>query len=129
MGPPAPKPDHEPGPLAFGDPDYIRRVLTGAGFDEIAVERAHPTIIGGSPEEEARPDLEHDRHSADLCRHRIQKSPPVPTGPLEMHKQLDDTLSQRLPQLSFVPIFSSWSSETLPAGLRVIMVSRSSDTR
>jgi SAM-dependent methyltransferase len=54
LGPPAPLPAHEPGPLAFGDPDYIRGVLAAAGFAEIAVERAHPTIIGGSPEEEAR---------------------------------------------------------------------------
>jgi len=54
LGPPAPLPAHEPGPLAFGDPDYIRAVLAAAGFAEIAVERAHPTIIGGSPEEEAR---------------------------------------------------------------------------
>ena len=57
LGPPAPLPAHEPGPLAFGDPDYIRGVLTAAGFAEIAVERAHPTIIGGSPEEEARQAL------------------------------------------------------------------------
>jgi len=54
LGPPAPPPAHEPGPLAFGDPDYIRRVLATAGFAEIAVDRAHPTIICGSPEEEAR---------------------------------------------------------------------------
>jgi SAM-dependent methyltransferase len=54
LGPPVPPPAHEPGPLAFGDPDYIRRVLVAAGFAEIAVERAHPTIICGTPEEEAR---------------------------------------------------------------------------
>ena len=54
LGPPEPPPAHEPGPLAFGDPDYIRGVLTTAGFAEIAVERAHPTIICGSLEEEAR---------------------------------------------------------------------------
>jgi SAM-dependent methyltransferase len=54
LGPPEPPPTHEPGPLAFGNPDYIRGVLTTAGFAEIAVERAHPTIICGSPEEEAR---------------------------------------------------------------------------
>jgi hypothetical protein len=46
LGPPAPSPAQEPGPLAFGDPDYIRGVLAAAGFAEIAVERAHPTIIG-----------------------------------------------------------------------------------
>ena len=54
LGPPAPLPAHEPGPLAFGDPDYIRRILAAAGFADITVDRAHPTIIGGSPEEEAR---------------------------------------------------------------------------
>ena len=57
LGPPAPRPAHEPGPLAFADPDYIRGFLAAAGFAEIAVERAHPTIIGGSPEEEARQAL------------------------------------------------------------------------
>jgi SAM-dependent methyltransferase len=58
LGPPAPRSTHErahePGPLAFGDPDFICRVLAAAGFAEITVERAHPTIIGGTPEEEAR---------------------------------------------------------------------------
>ena len=57
LGPPAPQPAHEPSPLAFADPDYIRGVLAAAGFAEITVERAHPTIIGGSPEEEARQAL------------------------------------------------------------------------
>src|SRR3984893_12766018 len=56
LGPPAPQPAHEPSPLAFADPD-IRGVLAAAGFAEITVERAHPTVIGGSPEEEARQAL------------------------------------------------------------------------
>jgi SAM-dependent methyltransferase len=54
LGPPPVSPEREVGPLAFGDPDYIRRILSEAGFTGITVERAHPTIIGGSPEEEAR---------------------------------------------------------------------------
>jgi SAM-dependent methyltransferase len=57
LGPPAPSTNREPGPLAFGDPEYIRGVLAAAGFADIAVERAHPTIICGSPEEEARQAL------------------------------------------------------------------------
>jgi len=57
LGPPAPPPAHQPGPLAFGDPDYIRRVLATAGFVEVNVDRAHPTIVCGSPEEEARQAL------------------------------------------------------------------------
>jgi hypothetical protein len=44
-------------PLAFGDPNYIRRVLATAGFVEVNVDRAHPTIVCGSPEEEARQAL------------------------------------------------------------------------
>jgi SAM-dependent methyltransferase len=57
LGPPTPRAAHEPGPLAFADPDYIRGFLTAAGFAEIAVERAHPTIIGGKPDEEAQQAL------------------------------------------------------------------------
>jgi SAM-dependent methyltransferase len=57
LGPPAPKPSTVPGPLAFGDPDYVSRVLAAAGFADISVERAHPTIEGGSPEEEAKAAL------------------------------------------------------------------------
>ena len=53
LGPPGPAPTQEPGPLAFADPDYIRQFLSAAGFVEIAVERAHPTVLGGTPEEEA----------------------------------------------------------------------------
>jgi hypothetical protein len=36
---------------------YIRGFLAEAGFAEITVERARPTIIGGSPEEEAQQAL------------------------------------------------------------------------
>jgi SAM-dependent methyltransferase len=57
LGPPAPASAHEAGPLAFGDPDYVRRVLSASGFAAIAVERAHPTIVCGSAEEESRQAL------------------------------------------------------------------------
>jgi SAM-dependent methyltransferase len=57
LGPPAKPEGREPGPLAFGNPDYIQRILVAAGFAEIAVDRAHPTILCGSPEEEARQAL------------------------------------------------------------------------
>jgi SAM-dependent methyltransferase len=57
LGPPPAPPAREPGPLAFGDPAYIRGILTAAGFTDIAVERAYPMIICGSPEEEARQAL------------------------------------------------------------------------
>ena len=54
LGPPAPRPEREPGPHAFGDPDYLQQVLTQAGLAAVAIERAHPVIHGGPPEEEAR---------------------------------------------------------------------------
>jgi SAM-dependent methyltransferase len=54
LGPPAPRPAHEPGPHAFADPDYLREILAGAGFTAVAIERAHPMIDGGSAAEEAR---------------------------------------------------------------------------
>jgi SAM-dependent methyltransferase len=57
VGPPAPPSTHQPGPLAFGDPDYIQQVLAAAGFVEVNVDRAHPMIVCGSPEEEARQAL------------------------------------------------------------------------
>lgn len=38
LGPPAPTPPHAPGPHVFGDRDYLRGVLTGAGFADAAIE-------------------------------------------------------------------------------------------
>ena len=57
LGPPAPSTGYVPGPLSFGDPNHIRGFLSAAGFADIKIERAHPTIIGGSAEEEARQAL------------------------------------------------------------------------
>ena len=57
LGPAATSPEHEVGPLAFGNTDYVRRILAGAGFADISIERARPTIIGGSAVEEARQAL------------------------------------------------------------------------
>jgi SAM-dependent methyltransferase len=53
LGPPAARPPHEPGPLAFSDPDYVRSFLGSAGFADIAIEREHPEVIASSPAEEA----------------------------------------------------------------------------
>lgn len=81
LGPPAPQPANAPSPLAFADPDYIHRVLAGAGFAEVTVERAHPTIIGGSPEEEAQQAmmlgptarLIEEKNPAELTRQTIAR--------------------------------------------------------
>jgi len=53
LGAPAPKPPHEPGPLAFSDPDYVRSFLRSAGFAEIAIDREHPEVFAATPAEEA----------------------------------------------------------------------------
>ena len=45
LGPPAPKPPHSPGPMAFADPDYVHEFLGKAGFAEVAVNREHPEIF------------------------------------------------------------------------------------
>jgi SAM-dependent methyltransferase len=59
LGPATPAPAHDPGPgpLAFGDSGYVNRVLSAAGFAEVNIDRVHPTIVCGSPEEEARQAL------------------------------------------------------------------------
>ena len=53
LGPPAPKPPHAPGPLAFADPEYVRSVLERAGYEGIEIRREAPDMIGASPEQEA----------------------------------------------------------------------------
>jgi hypothetical protein len=57
LGPPAPQPANAP--AHSPSPTWIisRGFLAGASFAEVTVERAHPTIIGGSPEEEAQQAL------------------------------------------------------------------------
>jgi SAM-dependent methyltransferase len=53
LGPPAPKPPHAPGPMAFSDPDYVRSFLGAAGFDGVRIDRETANIFGSSPQEEA----------------------------------------------------------------------------
>jgi SAM-dependent methyltransferase len=53
VGPPRPKPPHAPGPMALGDPDYMRGVLSGAGFTGIAIEPTRFHVIGKSAASEA----------------------------------------------------------------------------
>jgi SAM-dependent methyltransferase len=79
LGRPAPSTGYVPGPLAFEDPDHVRGVLSAAGFTDVEIERAHPTIIGTSPEEEARQALTmgptarliEEKKPADLIRRVI----------------------------------------------------------
>ncbi len=46
---PPPLGPEDPGPMSFGDPDRVRRVLTSAGLTDIAIERSNtPFRIGGN---------------------------------------------------------------------------------
>ena len=53
LGPPAPKPPHAPGPVAFSDVAYLRDILESAGFAAPRIVTENITIAGGSPDEEA----------------------------------------------------------------------------
>jgi hypothetical protein len=39
--------------LAFAEPEYVRSILEGAGYEAIEIRRETPDIIGASPQEEA----------------------------------------------------------------------------
>ena len=53
VGPPKPQPPHAPGPMALSDPDYVRGILSGAGFTGIAVEPTRFHVVGKSAASEA----------------------------------------------------------------------------
>jgi SAM-dependent methyltransferase len=46
LGPPAPQPATAPGPHVFGNRDYLRGILTAAGFADIAIAPRHFHIRG-----------------------------------------------------------------------------------
>src|SRR5262249_7669465 len=81
LGPPAPKPAHAPGPLAFTDTDYVRNILDDAGFEQVRIAREAVDIIGSTPNNEARfacmmgpSGALLDEHNADaLTRNAIQQ--------------------------------------------------------
>src|SRR5437660_8153070 len=53
VGPPKPQPPHVPGPMALSDPEYVRGVLSGAGFTGIAIDPTRFHVIGKSAASEA----------------------------------------------------------------------------
>jgi len=48
LGPPAPQAARAPGPNAYGERDYLRDILTGAGFGELAIEARRFLVHGES---------------------------------------------------------------------------------
>src|SRR5260370_18626258 len=55
VGPPAPALPYAPGPMAFRDPDYLRGILSPAGFANIRVYKRAFHVLGRS----AASDPEH----------------------------------------------------------------------
>lgn len=53
VGPPAPQPPEAPGPMAFQNPDYLRRILDGAGFSNVRIEKRAFHVVGQSAQAEA----------------------------------------------------------------------------
>ena len=53
VGPPKPTLPHAPGPMAFREPDYLRRILTEAGFAGINIEPRAFHVVGRSAAQEA----------------------------------------------------------------------------
>jgi SAM-dependent methyltransferase len=53
LGAPAPVAPHQPGPMAFRDPDYLRGILEKAGFADIDIEPRGFDVRGRSAAEEA----------------------------------------------------------------------------
>lgn len=54
LGAPAPVDPHQPGPMAFRDPAYLRDILTKAGFGEIDIAPQGFRIIGLTAKSEAQ---------------------------------------------------------------------------
>jgi SAM-dependent methyltransferase len=53
VGPPAPALPYAPGPMAFRDPEYLRGILSPAGFAEIGVDKRTFHVIGRGAASEA----------------------------------------------------------------------------
>jgi SAM-dependent methyltransferase len=54
LGAPEPRPPHAPGPMGLADRDYVTRILTSAGFRDIAITPTPVRIVGESLSDETR---------------------------------------------------------------------------
>jgi SAM-dependent methyltransferase len=72
LGAPAPVDPHEPGPMAFRDPTYLREILAKAGFAEIDITPQSFKIIGLT----ARSEAEHAAMFGPTWRLMEEKSAP-----------------------------------------------------
>jgi SAM-dependent methyltransferase len=52
LGPAEPMAPHAPGPLAFSDADYVRDILTGAGWSDVRIDAEQPVLLGSPTAQE-----------------------------------------------------------------------------
>ena len=52
LGPIEPTPPRAPGPLAFSDTDYVRDILTSAGWSDVRIDERQPPLLGMATAEE-----------------------------------------------------------------------------
>lgn len=61
VSPPPPPGPEEPGPFSFADPDRVRRILDGAGFHDVALEKFDaPLILGATADLDEAVDFSLD---------------------------------------------------------------------
>ena len=109
LGPPAPRPAHAPGPLAFSDKTYVESVLVEAGFEEISVEPVGCDLPGVSAVQEADMACEMGPPGSLVNEHQ-----PEP----DMLAMLKSDFAA-----AFAP-YESGNTINLPAGLRIVQASK-----
>ncbi len=57
LDPQPPPPPDAPGPFAFSDPDRVRRILDGAGFRSVVIDRAEVPMTPGGGDADAAAEL------------------------------------------------------------------------
>src|SRR5262249_54278133 len=109
LGPPAPKPPHMPGPLAFSDPGYVRSILETAGFAEVEIRRETPAIIGSTPEEETE-------HACIIA----------PAGRLIDEKKPDEVMRERIrtEMIEAYATYAGGKSMLLPSTVFIVTAER-----
>lgn len=73
LGPPEPAPPRAPGPLAFAEADYVREVLTDAGFQAVEITPLEVMLIGAA---DAVAETAIARHVGPIARRLREVEPP-----------------------------------------------------
>jgi SAM-dependent methyltransferase len=88
LGPAEPQPPRAPGPLALSEPDYVREILTGAGFADVRIDQAATHLPGARDTREEAELMSRFGPLARLLRERGADE--------AMRRALVDDLAERL---------------------------------